>query len=283
MKMTPQDPIAGGELASVAPLWQHAFQRVEFELPSETFERKLAAACGGNGALPVDTASTFALRAAIQVHVADGELDRAARLAGAITGHAEAIVEAASKPDGDVSLLPIDAWLHLAIAESLANAASPRPSHLQALAAFVVDRIAPLKRKNLHMAFLLRLHTAVYAAVLAGDLGLLRRVLLLRSTDATMPRQWMLLQAIAKHGKIEAHQGNFLRVDVPEIRTEFLRVFQAQRMPYLAQFEAALPGDRWLGGPLVGSYVYTWIWLQTFAPEPTVQSDWNTLRELMIG
>ncbi|MBK9656962.1 MAG: hypothetical protein IPO66_16535, partial [Rhodanobacteraceae bacterium] len=200
MKMTPQDPIAGGELASVAPLWQHAFQRVEFELPSETFERKLAAACGGNGALPVDTASTFALRAAIQVHVADGELDRAARLAGAITGHAEAIVEAASKPDGDVSLLPIDAWLHLAIAESLANAASPRPSHLQALAAFVVDRIAPAQAQE-------SAHGVPAAAASrvcrcsggrSGTAASRSAVAFNRCHHATSV---MLLRAIAKHGK----------------------------------------------------------------------------------
>lgn len=282
--MTAQGLLAGGELASVASMWQDALRRVEFELPSETFERKLAAACGGNGALPVDAASTFALRAAIQVHVVGNDSDRAERLSGAITGHADEIVETASKSDGDVSLLPIDAWLHLEIAESLASAAVPRRLHLKALGTFVVDRISSLKRRNLHMAYQLRLHTAAYAAVLAGDLELLRRVLALRATDASVPRQWTLLHAIAKHGRIKTRaQGDFLRVDAPEVRNQFLHLFQAQRLPYLAQFEAALPGERWFGGALIGSYVYSWIWLQTFAPEPTVQTDWNTLRELMVG
>ena len=66
-------------------------------------------------------------------------------------------------------------------------------------------------------------------------------------------------------------------------RAEFVAMFQAHRYPFARQASEYFAEEPWLGGTLLGSYVCVWIYLQTFAPQPTLQSDWPTLRELLIG
>ena len=125
-----------------------------------------------------------------------------------------------------------------------------------------------------------RLLFGAYSALLAQDLTLLRRILNLQSELPSAPSQWALLRDIAASSIVD---DGFLRCRSADVQSSFIGLFQTQRVPYSQQAESMRGGEPWFFGRLCGSYVYAWIYLQSFGPSPQAKSDWDTLRHFLIG
>ena len=271
--------------ADIDAHWREALASVEFTLPSETFEAKLIGACDGTGpTASLESSTHFAIASALQAIATGSDVEQAHRLFHAIAANAERLLKLSLDPAIDLAVLPVDTALHVAFAKTAIEASAPDRETLCLLATTVLDRFAKSKSKNPHVAVLFRLWTAAYAAWLAQNIELLQRIVATRGSIAVFGRQWTLFQAVSKQGTVIEQEGTaFLRVQSETLREEFDALFALHRLPFLAQTEVAMPGERRFGGALIGSYIYSWLQLQTFAAVPTTQSDWPQLRRLMMG
>lgn len=265
--------------------WQAALSSIEYSLPDEAFEARLIGACDGSRPVSsLDTSTYYAASCGLQAMAAQSDVALAGRLFAALSANAERLLEAAFAPDVETSVLPVDIALHVAIAQTAMDASAPDRATLQRLATTLLDRFGQSKRRNPHVSLLSRLLTVAYAAWLSQDLELLKRATATRGSTAIFPRQWSLLQVVSKRARLIEHQGTtFLRVDDSSIREEFDVLFALHRHPFFAQAQAAMPGERTFNGPIMSSYVYAWLQLQTFEPTPTARSDWSRLQQLMLG
>lgn len=272
------------QLGSVESIWHEALRTPPFSLPSAEFIRKLEAHCDGTmSEFGLDTVSTNLLRPAIQTLAFNLDAGLAERLSRPLVRNSDALVARATDQSAG-ALAPLVVALHVAIAQGVMDGSAPAREPLIALARYGIALSKTQTRNRNHPSVLQQFRLAAYAALLAQDLDLLLAVVDLRKQAADFPRQWTLLQDLARNGRLETGSGSsFIRCDDSTLRSAFVSLFSAHRPPKLAQVEPMLAGDAWFGGPLIGNYVYTWIWLQTFAPDPTTKSDWPTLRELMIG
>ena len=275
--------IAG--LKPIQETWQEALTCNEFSPPSVAFEARLIAGCDGSRPnTGLETSTGFALVIALQQIVTNGDLALANRLVEAITRNSDRIVDSVMNEGAEISRLPVEALISLAIAKALLKGAAPDRVMLTKLSQFVAAKFAPLKRSNPHAIVMFKLVAAAYAALVAQDLNSLRQLLSLRKTLAIFPKQWDLFHGVAKSASVVERNGvQYIRVDDPSVRDAFFSLFQAHRYPFMRQASEYLGEETWFGGPLIGSYIYSWIYLQSFAPEPVVQSDWGSLRELRIG
>lgn len=274
------------ELSSVRGLWQEALSRVEFDLPDEEFKNRLVSKMDGTfpGAeASIDTSTSFALGASVQMLCAKQMNGTERQLIQAMIDHRERLLNIALDPNGDITLLPIRAALNTAAAETVLQAGAPDRLILRRLVRFFIDRF-PVGKKSLHSSFYSRMLVSTYAAWLLQDLDLLRELMSLRKSIAEYPLQWPMLQRVAQTSRTETVDGvPYIRCDDELARSEFFRFFQSNRMPYEAQRPAELGREGVFLGPVIGAYYFSWIYLQTFAPSPVGQTDWDALSELMMG
>jgi hypothetical protein len=276
--------IAG--LNSVRGLWRETYKRVEFQKPSAAFVERLI----GKIALPItqhqlDSTLDFSLRGALQLLLMDEDREAAHGLLSAMNEHSVRIVEEVLADQRDPMLFGTEALVWLAAARTMAVAEAPDRALLRVAAESTVARFSALgKRKSIAPAGLARIQFAAYAALLAGELELFRVVLSLRSSMAHLPQQWTLLQMIAETAGQSEHEGRpVIRCSAPHAHERFLRMFQLHRHPSNQHVQAELGAEGLLAGGQLGGYVYTWMYLQCFAPAPSLRSDWSMLRELLIG
>lgn len=272
-------------LTSLQSIWTDALAGIELSGPGPEFVARLEDGLDGPLGQMLETHANFSVRISLRLLLLEKELPFADRLLAAMNRNRERIVAELLRTDTDPSLIPAEAGLWLAAATTMQMAAAPDRKLLALTARSVAERLESLgKRKNMHAAALSRLQVAAYAALLSGDLEMLRRVLAVRKTIAIIPKQWTLLQRIARTATADDVNGVVvLRCSDTDTRAEFMAMFQAHRYPFARQASEYFAEEPWLGGTLLGSYVCAWIYLQTFAPQPTLQSDWPTLRELLIG
>jgi len=272
-------------LTSLRAVWDEAFARVGFEKPGATFVDTLERGLDGPLGAMLDTHANFSLGCALRLLLLDEDPQHAVRLLAAMNRNRERMLAELLRADTDPGLLPAQAIVWLAAASTMQDAAAPDRTLLTLVARTIAERLeASSKRKHLHVAALFRLQFAAYAALLSGDLALLRRVLAVRKTVAIIPQQWSMLQLIAKTAKEQPLAGvGVLRCEDPEVHRQFMQMFQLHRHPSNRHVAAEMGEESLLAGGQLGGYVYAWIYLQTFAPQPTLHSDWATLRELLIG
>lgn len=273
--------IAG--LTSVAELWRETYQRIEFQKPSPAFVERLI----GKIALPIaqhhlDSTLTFSLRGALQLILMGEDLDAAGRLLSTMSAHSERIAGEVIADQGDPMLFGTEALVWLAAARTMQAAAAPDRALLVLAAETTLARLRA--RKNIPVAGLARLQFAAYAALLSGDLDLFRRTMGLRKHVGHLPRQWALLQSIATAATQAEQAGKpLIRCGDSQVQAEFMAMFQLHRQPSNQHVAAELGQEGLLAGGQLGGYVYAWIYLQSFAPAASMQSDWHNLDELLIG
>ncbi|UXI70283.1 hypothetical protein [Tahibacter amnicola] len=266
-------------LESLAQQWRDAMSRPEYELPGTTFEQKLINGCAGTIATDLDTITLFALRSALRCLQFEASTAQGERLAEALRANADHMCERALNP-ADPQLPAVTAVYSFAIGSTLMDGAAPRRDLLRRIGAYYTGK----KGKSRHASELLRLRVAADAALLSQNLELFRAVVGLRSSIAIYPTSWPLMQAIAKDARTTEYQGEtYLRVPSPELRGRFVQLWQALRLPYVADFERCLPGDRPATGPIVDSYAYGWIYSQSFAPDPIARVDRATWLSWLFG
>ena len=281
-----ESPALPAGLTSLAPAWRAALERVEYTRASPEFERKLIGACTGTQDAPsLESSTHFAFSAAQNAALA-GDFAQAHRLYAALADNGERLAAQVLCIDprhGPAYVTPLASVLHHALAVGARADAAPARAPLRTLVEYLLGRLPKSKRANPHQSVLLQIRTAAHAALLAQDLELLQRVVQVRSTIASFPRQWRLFHEIARVGRNETHGGDdFLRVDDAGVREEFMAVFQAHRQPWFNDAQVLL-GEQWYTASLIGGFVHAWTYLQTFAPEPTTRCEWPALRELLVG
>lgn len=276
--------IAG--LSSVRSEWDRALARIEFQKPDAAFVERLVGKIAG----PVcghylRSTLYFSLGGALQLLVTGEDPDQAERLLGAMCDHGERIAAEVVATAGDPLLFDTESLVWLAAARGMRQAAAPDRSLLMLAAEQTLARFTALgKRRNIHAAGLYQLQFAAYAALLSGDMALLRKVVGLRGSIAILPRHWSLLQAIAARAEQSAHAGaGIIRCTDAQVHAQFMAMFQLHRFPSNQHVEAELGREGLLAGGQLGGYVYAWIYLQSFAPAVVVQSDWAGLRGLLTA
>ncbi|MBO9664158.1 hypothetical protein [Dokdonella sp.] len=273
------------ELGSVSGLWKEALSRIEFEPPDEEFTSRLVSKLDGSSprSTGIDTSTSFALRGALQMLCARQANGMERQLIQALIDNRDRLLGLAFDPKGNITLLPMEAALNVAAAQTALQAAAPDRPVLRRLVRFFIDR-CPSNKKTLHSSFYARMLTSAYAAWLLQDLDLLRELTSLRKSVADYPLQWPFLRHVAQTARAETvDEVSYIRCDDPGARADFLRFFRSNRMPYETQRPVELGREGVLFGPVVGAYYFSWLYLQTFAPSPIRQTDWDLLRELIMG
>lgn len=273
------------QLDSVRGLWQEALSRVEFELPDDEFKNELISKLDGTWPRPagLDTTASFAFRIAARMLCAGQANGMERQLIQAMVDNRDRLLGIAFDPTGDITLLPMEAALNIAAAQTVLQAAAPDRSILRQLVRFFIDRF-PAGKKSLHSSFYSRMLVSAYAAWLLQDLDLLRELTSLRKSIAEYPLQWPFLERVAQTSRAETiGDVSYIRCDDEQARADFLRFFRSNRMPYESQRLPQLGREGVFLGPVIGAYYFSWLYLQTFAPTPVVQTDWDVLRALMMG
>lgn len=276
--------IAG--LRSVAELWRETYQRIEFQKPDAAFvERLIHQVAQPIAQNNMRSTLVFSVRGALQLLLMDEDREVADRLLSTISAHCERIASEVVADEGDPILFGTESLVWLAAARTMAAAAAPDRTMLCLAAESTITRLGALaKRKHLHPEGLTRLLYAAYAALLSGDLDLLQRSVTVRKNIPHLPQQWALLQSIAAAGRQSELAGApLIRCDDPKVHAGFMTMFQLHRQPSNQHVEAELGREGLLAGGQSGGYLYAWIFLQSFAPDASAQSNWPSLRELLIG
>ena len=184
---------------------------------------------------------------------------------------------------------PKSHWPILSLNEHVAMAIAPRALDARPP---VAETLSGAARGvfNLYSTYRGKLHpleqvwhvTALFCALVAGDLDMARALAKLRRSFNVSPRVFPLLQALAAKGRMaETPFGPAIRLPGNELRNTFLELFANYRRRL-----AWLPVDHEELGcftPLSGLYMWSWLYLKSFGPTELPAIDWPVLRKLMVG
>jgi hypothetical protein len=114
--------------------------------------------------------------------------------------------------------------------------------------------------------------TATFLALLAHDIDLANELVALLPKNTAYPQSYSMLKRMIQSATIREVNGqSYARIEISDVRREFLVYFDAHRDQFPALYLKTAPKEYspFLGGGgLLGPYCLAWFYLQAFAPEP---------------
>jgi len=147
-----------------------------------------------------------------------------------------------------------------------------------------VLRAFQTSKKPLHPVEQGGLLLATLAALIARDLDTARALLAIRKTCSGVPKQFALFkQIVAAAQPVEVDGLRYLRVQDDGVHQAFFEVFNTYRRRSIVMNAEARDEHLLTLWPILGNYLFSWLYLLSFADPPTLATDWTRLREVMLS
>jgi len=136
-------------------------------------------------------------------------------------------------------------------------------------------------KKPLHPVEQGGLLLATLAALIARDLDTAKALLAVRKTCSGYPKQFaMFKKIVAAAQPVEVDGLRYLRVLDDGVHQAFFEVFNTYRRPVYTLVDEERDEYPLITAP-IGNYLFSWLYLLSFADPPTSETDWTRLREVM--
>jgi hypothetical protein len=166
----------------------------------------------------------------------------------------------------------LDGFFAEAIAKTLLSNQAPERRVLHAGAEFMLSYLT--EQEKLTHITLRRWHVeSCILALMAHRLDVAEKLIALVKTSSAYPETYPLVKRMVSHARLETHSGiDYIRIKDENVRQEFIRYFDAHRVPAPGMFKAKFPDDHlpFLCSGMMGPYCLAWLYLQVFAPVPRV-------------
>ncbi|MGD9584785.1 MAG: hypothetical protein AB7V26_14105 [Lysobacterales bacterium] len=137
------------------------------------------------------------------------------------------------------------------------------------------------RKKPLHFMEHSGVLLATLAALIARDLELAKALLAIRKTCPGFPLQFaMFKRVVAAMQAFEDDGVCYLRVVDEGVHQFFFEVFNSYRCPVTTSLGVQRDEYPLISAP-IGNYLFSWLYLLSFADPPTSASNWTRLREVM--
>ncbi len=122
---------------------------------------------------------------------------------------------------------------------------------------------------------------ATLAALIARDLDTAKALLAVRKTCSGYPKQFaMFKKIVAAAQPVEVDGLRYLRVLDDGVHQAFFEVFNTYRRPVYTLVDEERDEYPLITAP-IGNYLFSWLYLLSFADPPTSATNWDRLREVM--
>lgn len=191
-----------------------------------------------------------------------------------------AAAKARGEESGVAAIERLKAFICMAIARTACMGRAP-DSGLLLEGARPVLSAYQMRKKPLHFMEHSGLLLATLAALIARDLELAKALLAIRKTCPGFPIQFaMFKQVVAAMQVVEVSGNRYLRVGDDVVHQVFFEVFNTYRSPVTTSLGVQHEEYSLISAP-IGNYLFSWLYLLSFADPPTSATNWTRLREVM--